>query len=412
MAKFIFVYSWESIKMALQSLRANKLRSFLTTIGIVIGVTTVIAIVSIIQGANKAFVSQLSSLGSNTVYISKWPWVSGDEWWKYRNRKNITMENYQFLKERATFAEAVSVEKYYIKPIKFESESLSGVYVGAVDEQYEITDNIDPEYGRFFSLDDVHQRRPVCVIGRTVFEKLFKTGKNPIGEKIKIGDSKYTIVGILEKKGSMFGWDQDNRAFIPVGVFQRSSNLDWGGLEIHVKIPTSMTIDEAKDHLTELMRITRRLPYYKKDDFSINEQSTLTNFYKKLTTGLYATAIGIGLLSLVVGGIGIMNIMLVSVTERTKEIGIRKAIGAKKRNILIQFMIESVTISGVGGVIGILLGFIIAFVIDKMSPLPATISFWSVVLGIGFSSTVGIFFGIYPAAKAAKLDPIEALRYE
>jgi putative ABC transport system permease protein len=403
-----FIELWEGIKIALSALRAHKLRAFLTVLGIVVGVTTVIGIVSLTQGLDKAFGEQISSLGSDVLYVQKFNWFDREGWEKYRNRKDLTLKEVSALKKYATFAAAVSPSVGTSRSVKYGSGSLERVSINGTDEAK--TGSTYPEFGRDLSSLDVENRRSVCVIGWEVADKLFE-GKNPIGERIKIGGHSFKVVGVLEKQGSVFGHTLDQEVRIPIGVFFKLFGRQ-RSITITVKVTDTRLLEEATDEIRGILRRVRGVPPGKEDDFAINQMDMIIDMYNRLTGALYAAAIGVGAISLLVGGIGIMNIMLVSVTERTREIGIRKAIGAKKRDVLWQFLIESVAISAVGGLIGIGAGFGLGKVIASISPLPATVTLWSIFLGIGFSSAVGIFFGIYPASKAARLNPIEALRYE
>ncbi len=403
-----FIELWESIKIALGALRANKLRAALTLLGIIVGVTTVIGIVSLTQGLDDAFGEQISSLGSDVLYVQKFSWFDREGWEKYRNRKDLTMKEVNALKQYATLAKAVSPSVRSSRTVKYGNKSLERVSIIGTDE--EKTGSTYPEFGRDLSALDVENRRNVCVIGWDVADKLFED-KNPLGKRIKIAGYGFKVVGVLEKQGSIFGHSLDQEVRIPIGVFFKIFGRHrW--VTITVKVKDAELMEEAKDEIRGILRRVRGVPPDKEDDFSINQMDIIMDMYNNLTSALYAAATGVGAISLLVGGIGIMNIMLVSVTERTREIGIRKAVGAKKRNVLWQFLIESVVISAVGGLIGIGGGFGLGKVVAAISPLPASVSLWSIFLGIGFSSAVGIFFGIYPASKAARLNPIDALHYE
>jgi len=403
---------WEGAKIALLALRANKLRFILTTLGIVIGVTTVITIVSLIQGLNRAFYDEISSLGTDTLYIQKFTWgtTNYEDWIRYRNRRDITMREYDAVQRYATLVKAVTPSIYTRRRVRYGDRALSDILVVGTTEDYIITSNTAPETGRFITGIDVDHRRSVCVLGAEVAEKLFDW-EDPIGKRIWIGSRSFRVVGILAERGRIFGFNPNVLVAIPFGAFERAFGHR-RSVEIQVKVVHSDLIDEAQDELTGILRRVRKVPPGEEDDFSINRQSLLMNLYKGLTTGLWATAIGVGSIALLVGGIGIMNIMLVSVTERTREIGIRKAIGAKRRDILWQFLVEAMIICSVGVLIGIVLAIGLALLISKVSPLPAAITPWVAVLGLVFVTTIGIFFGIYPASKAARLNPTEALRYE
>ena len=396
--------------MALDSLRANKMRSLLTMLGILIGVATIITILTIVNGLDSAFANQISNLGSESLFISKLPWAAGMDFFKYRNRKDITTKELRAIRQEATLVRAVTPIVGTRRTVKYKNQSLSRVEINGVNEQYTDASSAYPEYGRFMTKFEVDHRRSVCVLGWAVAEKLFESG-SPLDKKIYIGGFPFDVVGVLEKRGDILGQNLDVNIYIPIGAFLRVFGSR-RSLMIRVTALDAAIINEAKDELRGILRRVRKVPPEKEDDFAINQQDILTNLYEGLTGGLYAVAVGIGAISLLVGGIGIMNIMLVAVTERTREIGIRKAIGARRRDLLWQFLVEAVVISAAGGVMGIGLGFLLGVLIGSISPIPTTISPFSVAVGIGFSSSVGIFFGLYPATKAARLDPIEALRYE
>ena len=336
-----FVEFWEGIKIALGALRANKLRAALTLLGIIVGVTTVIGIVSLTHGLDDAFGEQISSLGSDVLYVQKFSWFDREGWEKYRNRKDLTMKEVNALKYYATLATAVSPSVSTRKTVRYGNKSLEGVTVNGTDE--EKTGSTYPAFGRDLSAQDVENRRNVCVIGWEVAEKLFED-EYPVGKRVKIAGHGFKVVGVLEKQGSLFGHSRDQEVRIPIGVFFKIFGRHrWVTITVKVKDPELM--DEAKDEIRGILRRVRAVSPDKEDDFSINQMDILMDMYNSLTSALYAAAIGVGAISLLVGGIGIMNIMLVSVTERTREIGIRKAVGAKRRNVLWQFLIESVVIS-------------------------------------------------------------------
>jgi len=405
------IYLGEGIKIAFEALRVYKLRSILTTLGIVIGVTTVITIVSLIQGLNSSFSEQISTLGTDTLYISKIPWlIKGDDFFRYRNRKNITMKEVEAVQKSATLVKAVAPSLATRKMVKYRDKKLERVVIEGTNENYPITSNALPEYGRFLSEIDVKHRRTVCVIGYEVAQKLFGD-LDPIGRRVNISGHKFRVVGVLEKRGSLLGFNLDTFVLIPIGVFQKIFGSR-RSIQIQVKVISPKLMDDAVDELTGILRKVRKVPPNKENDFAINQQSMLLNAYKSLTGGLWAVAIGVGTISLLVGGIGIMNILLVSVTERTREIGIRKAIGARRRDILWQFLLESMMICALGVAIGTIMAIGVAKLISSVSPIPSAITPLIVGLGLGFVVFIGTFFGIYPASKAAKLNPIEALRYE
>jgi putative ABC transport system permease protein len=408
----ILNYMWEGVRIAFDALRSYKMRSILTTLGIIIGVTTVILIVALIQGLNQAFSKEISAIGTDTIYIQKFPWVmNDDDWFKYRNRRNITLEEAEKVKANSNLAIAVAPQIATSRSVKFGEKSVDQVIITGTTADYLVTSNANPEYGRFFSENDVNSNRAVCVLGYEVAEKLFDQA-DPLGKRVNIGGRKFRVIGVLDKKGSFFGWNMDILAIIPIGAFQSAFGAQRRSFEIEIKLASPDKIEEAEYELTGIMRRIRKLTPDKESDFAINKQSMLLDTYNQLTSTLWAVAIGVGAISLLVGGIGIMNILLVSVTERTREIGIRKALGARRSDILWQFLIESMMICAIGVFLGILLAVGLAKLVAATTPVPAAITWWVAILGLVFVVGIGLFFGIYPATKAARLNPIEALRYE
>ena len=403
---------WEGVRIAVDALMAYKLRTVLTTLGIVIGVTTVVTIVALVEGLNHAFTREISQLGTATLYVEKFPWImKGNSFWIYRNRRDITMKEVRAIRKYATLVEAVAPTISVTRDVKYRNRRVSGVRVLGTDENYMVTSNAVPEIGRFLTPNDVSHRRPVCVLGWEVAEKLFK-GENPIGKRIKVAGYPVRVVGVLARKGKMFDFNLDTYVVLPIGLFRKITGIHRRVNQIEVKVKDPSLMEDARYELEGILRRVRKVPPGAKNDFAINEQSMLMQTYKNLTTSLWAVAIGVGSISLLVGGIGIMNILLVSVTERTREIGIRKAVGAKNRDILWQFLVESMFIVSLGVLIGTGLAIVLAKMIASMTPIPAAITGWIVALGIGFVLTIGLVFGIYPASRAARLNPIESLRYE
>lgn len=399
----------EYLIMAWTALKSHKLRSFLTTLGIVIGVTTIITIWTTIEGLNDYVHGQLSNLGSASVYIEKWPWVIKGDFWRYRNRKDVTYKEYENVEKYSELAEYISPEVYSAKTVSYRSESFENVFIIGTTEDYKETANIYPEFGRFLTELDVRNKVPVCVIGRDISDKLFGE-LNPIGRRITIGAQKYRVIGVLERKGSFFGRSMDDYIIVPIGAFRRVYG-GHRGLRITVTTKPDL-LEDLKDELRGIMRRVRKIKPADEDDFAINQMDMLTSLYSQLTTTLFAIVFVIGGISLLVGGIGIMNIMLVSVTERTREIGIRKSVGAKRISILSQFLFESVAISSLGGLIGLILGIIGGTIVLGQMDLSSGVSLTSIFIGFGFSTMVGVLSGFYPAYKASKLNPIESLRFE
>jgi putative ABC transport system permease protein len=407
---FFLTQLHEYFRMAWTALRSHKLRSILTTLGIVIGVTTIITIWTTIEGLNEYVHGELSYIGSSSVYIEKWPWVIQGDFWKYRNRKDITYKEYEAVEEFSTIADYISPEVYSAKSVTYKTEKFQNVFIIGTTEDYIETANAFPEVGRFLTELDVRYKVPVVVLGNELSANLFGL-ENPIGKRIKIGGRKYRVVGVLERKGSFFGQSMDDYAIVPIGTFRRVYG-GHRGLRITVTTNEPEQLEAMKDELRGIMRRVRKIPPAEEDDFAINQMDMLSELYSQLTSTLFAIVFVIGGISLVVGGIGIMNIMLVSVTERTREIGIRKSVGAKRISILSQFLFEAIAISSLGGFIGLVLGFIGGTIVLSQMDLTSGVSLTSILIGFGFSTTVGIVSGFYPAFKASKMNPIESLRYE
>ncbi len=407
------------IRSAFLSLFATKSRSLLTTLGVIIGVTTVIAMVSIVDGINKYVYSALSVLGTKSVYIQKYKWLNvgnrREEFRKWSRYPDFTFEDVEFVKSLPFIEDAAAVQNVLSSiRIRYRGESISGALVGVDDAAFRVL-NEELSSGRWFSYMDIVERRRVCIIGYEVKDVLFGS-EDPIGKTIRIGRHSYFVIGTLKKKGSTLGNSQDNLVYIPVTLAQNYARRWrmrlWGSLSIVALFKDDVDLDQGIRLLRIALRKRRHLSFDEKDNFFINTQEQIVSAYKKITGGIYLAMIAIASLSLLVGGIGIMNIMLVSVTERTREIGIRMAVGARRKDILLQFLVEANILTLTGGIIGVALGFILAKIIALLTPLKASVALWSVILGVGFSMIVGIFFGLYPANKASRLDPVEALRYE
>lgn len=403
----------EGIKLAFQTVKANKMRSFLTTLGIVIGVMSVIGMMSIINALDRYMSNALSAIGGNVFWIQKYPAVQmGHMDHKYRMRKDLKYEHAEAIMRNATLVSAVSAEFYrWGKTVKYKDLATNAnVLVYGGDEYWMDVNGRNIGEGRAISRMDVQHRRQVVVLGTDITEKLFPFSY-PIGEEVKIDGIRYEVIGIMEKMGQAMMGNQDNVVTIPNSTFIKTYG-DWGSINIAVKAKNSELILEAMDQVTAVLRIARKVPPGKENDFEVITADSIMDTLRNITGFVFIAAVIICAISLLVGGIGIMNIMLVSVTERTREIGIRKAVGAKKRHILTQFMTEAVGICLIGGIIGILLGVVIGLLIAQALKLPPVIPVWSIFVGMGFSLMIGVIFGTYPAMKAAKLDPIEALRYE
>ncbi len=400
----------EYLFFALDALRTNKIRSALTTLGIFLGVTAIIVIFTAIQSINRYVEGEFSGIGSTTLYLSKFPWVTTSNYWELRNRPEITLDDYKKLKEMVHTARWISPQLQAVRTIQYRNKYLEDVFTVGCNEQYVYTGNAETSLGRFFTEMEVYRAHPVAVIGETVREELF--GKeNPLGKRIKINGYAHRVIGVLKKKGNFFGFNMDNQVIIPYTTF-RGISFHRRGVTVAFRVEDASELDNLRDEIRGAMRRIRKLAPGEPDNFAINQQSMLTDFYKKLTGTSYLIVFIIAAISLIVGGIGIMNIMLVSVTERTREIGIRKAVGATRANILLQFLSESIAISSIGGIFGVLVGVGLAQLLLQAIKLSAAVSVSTILIGFGFSTLVGVLSGMYPASKAARLNPIDALRYE
>jgi putative ABC transport system permease protein len=403
----------EAAFIALGAIWSNKLRSFLTVLGNIVAVTSIIAVVSLVQGMNEYVTNAIvSDVGADNFTIQRQPVVrtQADED-RVRNNPRITLAEAAAIRRFSDNVGAISAQSSAAATMTYRSQSVDGAQVQGVSADYINFSTFNVERGRLISPIEVSTNRPVTVIGWDVADKLFGP-VDPIDKTISVARVHYRVVGVHKKKGSAFGQSQDNFAIISLGNFQKMFGSRMGGLQLLVKPRSPELVKAAMDDATVALRVERRLRPKDPDNFGMFTSDTLLGIYNTATKGIFAVLIGVVSLSLVVGGIVIMNIMLMVVSERTREIGLRKALGARRRDIVWQILTESVTLSTFGGIIGTLFGFLLALVISKLSPLPASVQVWSVAAGIGITAIVGLFFGMYPAMRAAKLDPIEALRRE
>ncbi len=402
---------WENLRIALKAIRANKMRSALTTLGIIIGVAAVIAVVSIVQGLNYMIASELEGVGA--TYIRVAPRDDRNDPEMIGREVTLTYEDGQAIMAGATSLAYFNPVFFRTDRLRYRDEKHSCILL-AVGAHYQEVDNHWVDEGRFFSQLDLDRRAHVCLVGRKIIDEL-ELPADPIGTEIIIGTASFTVVGIMEKKGEMFGQDRDDLVIIPITTARNVYGNDaMKRLILDFQARSPEVVDLAKDQITSILTKRHHIPKGSEPDFRVVLQEEILKTTGSILGGVTRVVGAVVGIALLVGGIGIMNIMLVSVTERTREIGIRKAVGARRSDILVQFLIEAVTLSLFGGLVGILAGWGFGVLGAKAIPgFPAAhVPLWAVLLGFGFAALTGILFGTYPAAKASSLDPIEALRYE
>ena len=390
-------------------MRTHRLRSFLTTLGVSVGVATLLAIVGIIQGMNASFEKSLSAFSDNLLYVQRMPMVRTDDF-SFRNRRPITLEQAKTIQRLATFAKAVEPVYGIPKNVKFLDKELFMVSIYGATPNYVSIIQEELAEGRFLTQEDLETQRKIAVIGKDLVDTFFKS-TNPLGETIWIAGVPFVVVGTLKPSGKFLGITMDNQAIVPMTTY-RAFWLESGDTSVGVVLPASANQALLEEELEGVVRRARRLSPGQPNDFSLNRIDSMKSLYKSVTGALFGVAVGVGLITLLVGGIGIMNIMLVSVRERTREIGIRRALGARHSAIIAQFMLEAILVSMLGGAIGTGAGLLAAKLVSWTTPLPAAASPLTVLGGLGFAALVGLVFGILPALKAAHLEPIAALRHE
>ena len=403
----------EAVAISASSLWAHKLRSVLTLIGVVIGVAAVIAVVSLINGANQYVATRVFRLGADVFGLSKQPSIitNVDDWLEFQKRKRITYDDYEAVRELCKTCKEIGASFGGRVETKSGLNSLKDTNLRAWTPQMAQLYDVDLISGRHITEEDLRAAAPVCVIGNDLIENLMP-GIDPVGKEVRWNNIPCEIIGAGKKQGSALGTSLDNWIIIPLTTYNKNFGTQQDSLRITSRAGSAAKIQDSVDEVRQIMRGRHHLAYAKTDDFAIETSDSFLSLWKDISGSFFAVTIAIASISLVVGGIVIMNIMLVSVTERTREIGVRKALGARRSDILLQFLIESSTIAVIGGAVGVLCGVLVANFVSWVSPLPSAVQLWSVIGGLLVALSVGLFFGTYPASKAAKLDPVEALRSE
>ena len=400
----------ETLRLALESLRVHKLRSFLTLLGVILAVTTLVAVMSVVAGLNLYVADRVANLGANAYVIDRFGIItSEDAWIKAQKRPLITQDEYFRLRDTMRTAVQIAGEENVTSDVRAGNDLLQDVNVLGTSPEYLEIRNLSVAAGRALTQADETHRSPVCFLGADVSKRFF-ANVDPVGKTVRAGSHSYEVVGVAQAIGSAFGQSQDNFILIPLGTYLKEWHTQKSSMTLFVQAPSTELIQASEDEARMLLRAWRHVPYSAADNFGILGSDSIMALWQQLTGNLAFMATALVSVFLVVGGIVIMNIMLASVTERTREIGIRRALGARKKHILLQFVAESAVLSTTGGIMGVAAAYLIVFLVRTLFSFPMATPLSAVIISLLVSTAVGLFFGIYPATRAAKLDPIEALR--
>jgi len=402
----------ETIVLALDTLRAHKLRSFLTLLGVILAVDTLVLVMSLVAGMNAYVANNLANMGANAFVVNQFGIItSHEEWLKAQRRPPLRVEDYEAVRDQARMVKQVAAADDRREAVRYGNEVLEEVSMLGTTPNFIEVRGIEVGRGRYFTQADEDRRAPICFVGVDITKRLFPN-TDPLNKPLRVGSQVYTIVGVAKEMGTVLGQSRDNFVFIPFSSYLKTWLRGGDSIWMLAQATHPELMDEAADEIRTILRARRHVAYKDDDNFGIIMPSSFTSLWEDLSGNLFTVAVGLTSIFLVVGGIVIMNIMLASVTERTREIGIRKSLGAKRRHIVTQFLVESATLAAVGGMLGLLAAMAQAALIRAVLPLPMVTPVTAVILALTLSTSVGLFFGIYPAQRAARLDPIEALRHE